>query len=263
VELLVLILAMFVRALFLQPKEWGKIQQVINIKVNKFVGENNVRLIILFAAALLIGYVVQVLVGRGFMNVLATMFFVYLFYVMYRDFPVITVDNEDDRIYLIEKLRIYDNEFEDTDQSIETLTAKLYSFSVENYFTSTLVLMLWYLLAGWLGLILYFFMYYLRFKNTPTWLLSVRHVFEIPVGVLGACSCAIAGRMDSVVTEMLSWRRVTIDNGKQMFEASVTASTNMRFEKGQFYKKFTCCKNLCLRSVYVWIFAVALVFIVV
>lgn len=261
-ELLVLILAIFIRALLLQPKSWSGARQIINDKVNHLLKSNNVYLVTFILVTLLVGYVLHILFGRDFMDVLETVGFIYLFYIMYRDFPVITDETEVDRVYLMGKMCAYDDDFEDNGESIEKLRERLFQAVVENYFTSTLVLTFWFLSAGWVGLVLYFFMYYLRFNNAPTWLLSVKYLFEIPVGVLGSASCAIAGRMDNVLAELLSQRFININMGLRVFETAVRASTNMSFEVGSFHKNFTSCKNLCLRSMYVWLFVVALAFIV-
>lgn len=278
VELLILILAMFIRALFLQPKSSLAAQQGINQIVNRLIKEDNNRLVALFVVFLLVGYLILALFGSYLVFLLETALFIYLFLILHDDIDSHTATGTISRDYLEEKLNSYlENHLEEkqnnnleshggaVDKShptYEELAARLYSLWLYDFFTATLVLVFWYVTTGWLGLLVYSFVYYLRPNISPNWLVLLKRFLEIPAGIIGSFSCAIAGRMDAVIAALFSWKFNQLDNGRHLFEASVSASVDIDYTEALFYKRFNSVRNLCLRSLYVWLFVMALILIV-
>lgn len=261
-KLLVLVLAMFVRALFLQPKDPYGVPQKLSEFVNRIIKNDDLKLVFLFFGLTIVIYLVECFFGVRFMNVLELLAFLYLFHFMYKEFPIISDETAKNREYLVTTLQLYDKEFEDIGQPIDILKEKVYQLSLESFFASTFVLMFCYLVAGWFGLLLYVFIYYLHISFQPTWLSYIRTIIEVPAGFLAALSCAVAGRMDAVGTEILTWRVRDFYNGVNMLEKSVAASTAIRQGERPYHEAFASFKNLCVRASYVWIFVVALVLIV-
>ena len=261
-ELLVLMLAMFVRAVFLQPKGWLNIQQNINVLINGFVKSSHLRLNVLLISILIVSYAVFLFFGKHFFSLLEVVLFIYLFFILHEELPVASVAQKINRVELIEKIKSFNEDYECVNQSYNDLLKALYSLWLYRLFTSTFVLVFWYLATGWVGLLVYSFVYYIKPNKSPYWLSLLRHFLEIPAGFLSALSCAVAGRMDSVITVLLTWRVCDLDNGRHMFESSMCASMLVEFEEETFYEYISSCKRLATRSVYVWLFVVALMLII-
>lgn len=265
-ELLILLLAMLVRALFIQPKSRAVgVRKGINLIVERLIGQDQIKLMVLFGVVLVLGYGVFILFGSYLVFILEVLLFVYFFSILHIDFNSSLLTDSLSKEEIIQRLADYSDRYEEDsdhkEQSYKVLASKLHAYWLSHFFTSSFVLIFWYFLTGWFGLLIYGLVYYIQPKFTPRWLQLLRQFLEMPVGILAALSCAVAGRMDAVIGELFAWKIKKFEQGYTVFNAAVTASTELKFTEAAFYQGMLSIKKLCIRSLYVWLFVIALIII--
>ncbi|TBR38156.1 hypothetical protein CBF23_012995 [Marinomonas agarivorans] len=263
-ELLVLILAMIVRTLFVQPQTSAVgVRRGVTSLVERLVGNDEQKLLLLFVVILVSGCGITFLFGNYLTLLLESALFIYFFSILYINFSSSLVADSLDKSELLQRLEEYGQSTGVTEKdSYSSLAAKLCEHWLNQFFIASFVLMFWYFVMGWFGLLVYGFVYYIQPMVQPLWLRLLRRFLEMPAGILAGLSCAVAGRMDAVITELFAWKIKRFELGYEVFKASAIASIGLQLNEKDFYNGMLSLKRLCLRSLYVWLFVIALIIIV-
>ena len=228
-------------------------------KINHLIKGRIEGLVLFFVMVLTLAYFMQWLLSDFVLILFEALLFLYLFQTGQQRVNVTNTDPDHYRANLIQLINKSqtDTELEDRGQPIEQLESQVRTLVIHDYFKSTLVLVFLFLALGWLGLVLFVCLYKVPVNQFPAWYVWFKKILEIPVGLLGAFSVALAGRMDSVLNEFSQWQPDLFVNGLQMFELALITGANE--EQEDFLTQLKDYQAICFRVTYVWVFVVALV----
>lgn len=267
-ELLVLVLAVLIRAVFIRSggKNWVQ-KRCVPILTNRFEGlGSEAPSIAAFVLLIAGGWLVQWWLGESVLVLITGLFFLYLFSALGQEDVLASVwrmkHQDAYRKGLLNALATLTDEdkVEDTGQPESALETRIRSLYLYQYFVSTFVLTFWYLLAGWIGVSLCAVVYNMNNRTYSDMQARLRLALEWIPGVLTVISSGIAGRFDSLRDDINQWRPSMLLKGGQLFELSVLAASDLdENDQVGFEDRVKAFVPVCIRGLYVWIFVLALI----
>jgi hypothetical protein len=257
VILLILVTGLFLRLILVhQDGDVWQSQKLTNT-LNNVIQRRIERLILFFIVCGLFAWLVEMLFSISLL--ISSLLFLYLFYTGHQEVKLPPSQDYRQAIFTVLNLRTLDSEVEDKGQPIDQLESQVRSLFICQYFISTLVLTFLFLLMGWYGLVLFICLYKVELDQAPAWFSKLKLVIEVPVGLLGCISVALAGKMDAVIGEVAQWQMSSFINGLQMFELALITGSNDSIEQDEFIDQLNAYQAVCNRATYVWVFVVALI----
>ncbi|OUR85037.1 hypothetical protein A9Q77_01115 [Marinomonas sp. 42_23_T18] len=257
--LLILVTALFLRLILVN--QGGNVwqSQRLTLKLNDLI-KGRVENLVLFAIALcLFAWMVQTVFSQSLLLLLASLLYLYLFYTGHQEIKLQQSESYRHRILSLLNQGSLEGEIDDKNQPIEQLESQVRSLFISQYFIFTLVLTFLFLLLGWYGLVLFLCLYKVALHQPPGWFTKLKLLIEIPVGLFGCMSVALAGKMDAVIGEVAQWQMASFINGLQMFELALITGSNETLEQETFIDQLNAYQAVCNRATYVWVFVVALI----
>lgn len=257
--LLILVTGLFLRLILVN--QGGNVwqSQRLTRKLNDAI-KGRVENLIVFAIGLCVfAWLVQTLLSNNLLLVLASVLFLYLFYTGHQEIKLQPSQDYRQTILSVLNLGKLEGEIDDKNQPIDQLESQVRSIFISQYFISTLVLTFLFLLMSWYGLVLFLCLYKVELHHQPEWLTKLKVLIEVPVGLLGCVSVALAGKMDAVIGEVAQWQLASFVNGLQMFELALITGSNESIEQDEFIDQLNAFQAVCHRATYVWVFVVALI----
>lgn len=149
---------------------------------------------------------------------------------------------------------------EDVGQLDVVLETRIRAVYLYKCFVTTFVLSFCYLALGWLGVVVFAVLYNIDSLQSPQWLESVKKAIEWPAGILAALAFGVAGRLDTVLNEVLNWSKSSHFEGAQIYALAIVSAIDNTEELDQtFAEKMQALKALQTRGIYVWVFVWALI----
>jgi len=259
VILLILVTALFLRLILVNQGGNVWLSQTLTLKLNDLI-KGRIENSAFFAIGLcLFAWLVQTVFSQSLLLLLTSLLYLYLFYTGHQEIKLQHSENYRDSVLSLLNLGSLEGGIEDKNQPIDQLESQVRSLFISQYFIFTLVLTFLFLLLGWYGLVLFLCLYKVELHQQPEWFTKLKMLIEVPVGIFGCMSVALAGKMDSVIGEVAQWQMASFMNGLQMFELALITGSNETLEQDTFIEQLNAYQAVCNRATYVWVFAVALI----
>ena len=265
-EFLILLLALMIRALFMTPSQGNVFKDQIIPFVNNRMARQNSTVGVLISVLLLssLGLLVAWQLGHPVLALMEGLLFIYLYTSMNNDNSLRCLSIQSAPHYregLIRTLaELEETNIEDVGQPDAVLETRIRALYLYKCFVTTFVLSFCYLALGWLGLVVFAVLYNIDSLQSPQWLENVKKALEWPAGILAALAFGVAGRLDTVLNEVLNWSKSSRFEGAQIYALAIVSAIDSVEELDQtFAEKMQALKALQIRGIYVWVFVWALI----